>query len=132
MTNKPKALGTAAEVAVCDFLRRAGYQPERIALAGHLDRGDVHYRGRAGNLIVVSVKGGKMAEQASPEQIAKWVREVQQQAERAGTSDLHGAYVVTKRAGFGVLRAELWRAHYGTARGFVWSTDLATMAQVAG
>ncbi len=128
MTNKPKAIGTAAEVAVCEFLRRAGYEPERIALAGVLDRGDVHYR-RAGRLIVVSVKGGKMAETASPEQIAKWVREVHGQAGRAGVPDVHcGAYVVTKRAGIGGPRAELWRAHYGTAHGQIWSTDLATMA----
>lgn len=132
MSNPNKAKGTAAEVAVCDYLRRAGYAPERIALARHLDRGDVHYHGRSGHLIVVSVKGGKMAEQASPEQVAKWVREVQDQAERAGADAIHAAYVVTKRAGVGARRAEIWRAHYGTARGAVWSTDLATMAQVAG
>ncbi len=129
MTNKPKAIGTAAEVAVCDFLRRAGYEPERIALAGVLDRGDVHYR-RNGRLIVVSVKGGKMAEQASPEQIAKWVREVHGQAERAGAAWPLDCYVVTKRAGVGGARAELWRAHYGRGAGSVWSTDLAAMVGV--
>jgi hypothetical protein len=127
MTNPSKAKGTAAEVAVCDYLRRAGYAPERIALAGHLDRGDVHYRTRQGILVVVSVTGGKMAEQASPEQVAKWTLEAARQAERA---EAVLSFCVTKRAGIGPIRAELWRAHYRTHRGSTWSTDLATMVEM--
>ena len=42
MVNKPKIRGTAAETAVVNFLRRAGWDhTERRALSGALDKGDV-------------------------------------------------------------------------------------------
>lgn len=126
MTNRPKAIGTSAEVAVAAFLERAGMTDvRRIAQAGINDLGDVHYRNPHGRLVAVSVKGGKMAETASPEQIAKWLGEAASQAERAGAPRY---YVVTKRAGVGTLRAELWRAHRVAIDGGIWSADLATMA----
>lgn len=126
MTNKPKAIGTAAEMAVVKYLETvqgvsAIYRP---ALQGKLDLGDVHYV-RNGLKFVVSVKGGKMAEQASPERVAEWLEEVQGQQRRAYAAS---AFVVTKRAGVGAARAGLWRAHVAW-NGAVWSTDLAAMVR---
>lgn len=42
MVNRPKIKGTAAETAVVNFLRRAGWPAsERRALQGALDKGDI-------------------------------------------------------------------------------------------
>lgn len=127
MTNRPKAIGTAAETAVVAFLQSAGATSvERIALSGVLDRGDVHYRSARGRLTVVSVKGGKMAETASPELIRKWLHELDGQADRVDPSAPR--FLVTKRAGVGAKRAELWRAHaLNTPASGVWSADLDDM-----
>lgn len=127
MTNKPKHIGTAAEVAVADYLTRAGMRDvRRIAQAGANDLGDVHYWTPRGRLVVVSVKGGKMAEKASQEQVRKWLGELERQADRVNPGSLR--FLVTKRAGIGALRPELWRAHglNFPVRG-VWSCDLADM-----
>ncbi len=132
MTNKPKAIGTACESAVVGFLERPGVlalRPRRIALCGALDEGDIEYEAPAGFMVVVQVKGGHAAEKASEELIEKWTLEAERQAAQTGTT---ASFLVTKRAGFGPVRAELWRAHcrgrtLGLDTGGVVSMNLATM-----
>lgn len=129
MTNRPKAIGTAAEMGVYKYLvARGKVDVYRPALQGINDLGDVHYKSDLG-LVVISVKGGKMAERATPELWLGWLGEAEVQAKRAGTSTF---YLVTKRVGVGDTRAHLWRAHYMTRAGRVWSSDLETMVDLYG
>lgn len=131
MTNRPKAIGTQAEMGVVRYLESLFdgitgiYRP---ALQGTLDLGDVHYVTRAGSKVVISVKGGHMAEKATPETVAGWLGEVEHQRVRA-KGDF--AYVVTKRLGVGNHRAGLWRAHVLLGN-LVWTTDLASMVRSIG
>jgi hypothetical protein len=74
MTNKPKAIGTAAETAVVRYLRDNGFPMcERRALHGTTDLGDV--TGIPG--LVIEVKAGEAAHKASPRQIKAWLDETE-------------------------------------------------------
>lgn len=104
MTNKPKAIGTAAETAVVKALRVNGFpNAERRALAGEYDLGDVV--GTPG--IVWEVKGGAAAKTASDGQVEAWLTETER--ERANANAVYGVLVM-QRAGIGALRAGQWWA----------------------
>lgn len=105
MTNRPKNIGTAAETAVVRAATTRGFPyAERLALAGHLDQGDV----RLAPWVHLEVKGGRAAEQASDTQIEAWMVELER--ELANANAMAGA-LITKRAGIGPANAHRWWAH---------------------
>lgn len=92
MTNRPKAIGTAAETAVVRYLAAHGFPAaERRALHGATDLGDI--TGTPG--IVWEVKGGEAAKDASDNQIADWMDEAQTEAGDAGAT--YGFLIVARR-----------------------------------
>jgi hypothetical protein len=110
MVNRPKAIGTAAETAVRNYLLSLGYSQldaHRNVLKGSADEGDVWLRHPAG-LIVFEVKAGKMAKTASYGQVKKWYEEAA--IERANAKGLY-AVLVTQVAGVGYPRAGEWWAY---------------------
>jgi hypothetical protein len=108
--SKAKAIGTAAETAVRNYLLSVGYSPldaHRNVLKGTADEGDVWLRESYG-LIVFEVKGGKSAKEASWGQIQKWYEEAE--TERQNANGKLG-FLVTQRAGVGTPRAGEWWAY---------------------
>ena len=106
MVNKPKQLGTAAETAVTRHARTAGFPlAERRALAGGADLGDILLCPG----VIVEVKAGKAAEQASDARIGAWLDETERERRNAN-ADV--AVLVTKRAGVGHTNAGRWWAHW--------------------
>lgn len=102
--NKPKRVGTAAESAVCRFMRAHGFpHVERRALRGVKDAGDI--TGVPG--LAVSVKGGQYAKTASDGLIATWLDELMTQVANAG-ADV--GVLVVARAGIGEANAGRWWA----------------------
>lgn len=102
--NRSKALGTAGETAVVNYMRAHGFATaERRALAGVFDLGDV--TGVPG--LVVEVKSGQAAANASDGRIAAWMTETERERDNA---DADFGLLVLKRAGIGVLRAGEWWA----------------------
>lgn len=109
--SKSKAIGTRAETALRNYLLSVGYtelDAHRVTLAGKDDEGDVWLRDANHGLIVFEVKGGKAAKEASHEQMKKWYREAEQEAENARASF---GFLVTQRAGVGYPRAGEWWAY---------------------
>ncbi|MFD2792565.1 hypothetical protein ACFS27_03290 [Promicromonospora vindobonensis] len=109
MTNKPKAIGTAAESAVVKAARRLGFpHAERVVLHGNLDQGDVRLTPGLTAGVVLEVKGGNAARDASDLQILSWLDETETERRNAH-ADV--AILVTQRRGVGPARAEQWWAH---------------------
>lgn len=104
MRTRPKDIGTAAETALVRYAQTRGHQDaRRIALAGIHDRGDVWLT----EGVIVEVKAGHKAEQASDEKIRAWW------GQTVTERDNHGVPVgvlVTKRAGYSGARCEAWSA----------------------
>lgn len=107
--SRPQDIGTRAETAVVRYLDRRGVEAHRIALAGVLDRGDVH--ADAGRM-VVEVKSRKRPPTLA--EIDAWMVEVHTEAMRVPTADI--AVLVVKRPGS--AKPEQWGA-------FVYCADLA-------
>lgn len=104
MTNRPKAIGTAGETAVVAYLRANGFHgAERRALAGAFDLGDVVGIGP----VVVEVKAGAAAMNASDGQVLDWL--VETEVERQNASADYGLLVMKRRA-IGPTRAGFWWA----------------------
>ena len=92
MTNRPKAIGTAAETAVVRYLCANGWaNAERRALRGSADWGDV--TGPPG--LVWEVKGGEAAKDASDKRVAAWFDETREEAGNAGAT--YGFLIVQRR-----------------------------------
>lgn len=107
--NRPKAIGTAAETAVVRAARRLGFpHAERVVLHGNLDQGDVRLTPGLTAGVVVEVKGGNAARDASDLQILAWLDETETERRNA-RADV--AFLVTQRRGVGPARAEHWWAH---------------------
>lgn len=103
--NKPKRIGTEAETAVVRYAEQHGFPlAERRALAGAVDKGDVLLAPG----VIVEVKAGKQAEDASDELVLTWWRETCQERWNA-KADV--AVLVTKRRGKGAASAGQWWAH---------------------
>lgn len=93
MTNKPKAIGTAAETAVVRYLRDNGFpMSERRALHGTTDLGDI--TGIPG--VVIEVKAGDQTKGAGPgsKKAAAWI--AQTETERANADAEIGILVVQR------------------------------------
>lgn len=104
MTNKPKAIGTRTETAVVRYLRPNGFGgADRAPLKGANDEADVWPCPG----VVIEVKGGKRAEQASDAVIAAWLAETETER-RNNRADV--AALVCKRAGKGAPNAGQWWA----------------------
>jgi hypothetical protein len=107
--NKPKAIGTAAETSVVRSSRRLGFpHAERVVLHGNLDQGDVRLTPGLTAGVIVEVKGGNAARDASDLQILAWLDETETERRNAH-ADV--AFLVTQRRGVGPARAEQWWAH---------------------
>lgn len=105
LMNRPRAIGTKAESAVCAYLVATGWpQAERRTLKGALDQGDV--TGCPG--LVIEVKGGDAARGASDGLIADWMAETE--AERVNAGADVGVLVV-QRKGVGAANAGRWWAY---------------------
>ena len=104
MVNRPKSIGTAAETAVVRYLREHGFpHAERRALAGSYDLGDV--TGCPG--LVVEVKGGAKAKNASDGLVHAWLMETETERVNAH-ADI--GLLVLQRAGIGPTNAGRWWA----------------------
>ena len=92
MTNRPKAIGTAAETAVVRYLAAHGFPAaERRALHGATDLGDI--TGTPG--LCWEVKGGDAAKDASDKRVAAWFDETREEAGNAGAT--YGFLIVARR-----------------------------------
>ena len=110
--NRSKAIGTRAETAVVNLARSLGFEDaERLALAGAEDRGDI--RLMRDPLIILEVKAGKKAQDASWEQIKRWLEQTANERNNAWkalvdkTIPFHG-FLVTQRRGYGSQRVADW------------------------
>jgi len=104
MVNRPKNIGTAAETAVVRAARRLGFpNADRLTLTGHLDRGDI---GLAPG-VIIEVKGGEQARNATDTDIERWLDETNREAFNAN-ADV--AFLVTQRRGVGAPNAHRWWA----------------------
>lgn len=96
MVNRSKSKGTAAETAVCDFMRRTWWpDARRLSLNGGKDIGDINAHPR----LVVEVKADKSL--AYPE----FLRETAAEVDNAG-ADI--GVCVIKPPGYGVKRVAEW------------------------
>jgi hypothetical protein len=104
VTNRPKAIGTAAETAVVRALRGLGFpHAERRALTGALDQGDI--TGCPG--VCWEVKGGEAAKTASDADIDAWLIETENERHNADASI---GVLVVQRRGVGPANASRWWA----------------------
>jgi hypothetical protein len=102
MTNKPRAIGTAAETGVVRYCKPNGFpHADRLALHGALDEGDVQLCPG----VVLEVKGGKRAETASDALVTAWLDETEVERRNRGAEV---AALVLKRAGKGAANAGAW------------------------
>ena len=110
---RSKDIGTRAETAVVKLCHEIGYRhAERLALAGADDRGDI--RLLRDPLVILEVKAGKAAQNASWPQIQAWLRETQIERNNAWRADpekldkdFHG-FLITQRKGYGTGRVADW------------------------
>lgn len=112
---RSKDIGTRAETAVVKLAQSIGFHDaERLPLAGAADRGDI--RLIRDPLVILEVKAGKAAQNASWSQIRAWLEETQIERNNAWralpdnrkeSSDWHG-FLVTQRKGYGIGRVEDW------------------------
>lgn len=103
MTNRSGAIGTAAETAVVRVFQANGFPHcERRRLRGAKDCGDL-ITGAPG--LVVEVKGGAAARNASDALIEKWLDETEAERVNAG-ADI--GLLVVARKGIGGANAHRW------------------------
>ena len=118
---RSKDIGTRAETAVVRLARDIGFlYAERLPLAGALDQGDI--RLCRDPLVILEVKAGKTAQNASWSQIQAWLKEAQIERNNAFKAmpdslrwswEWHGV-LVSQRKGYGIGRVEDW---------CIWSID---------
>lgn len=110
MTNRPKQIGTATETAVVRAARRLGFpHAERVVLHGSTDQGDVRLTPGLTAGVIVEVKGGNRARDASDAQVWAWLLETERERVNA-RADV--ALLVTQRRGVGAPNADRWWAHF--------------------
>ena len=118
---RSKDIGTRAETAVVRLARDLGFrEAERLPLAGAADKGDI--RLIRDPLVILEVKAGKAAQNASWPQIQAWLRETQIERNNAWKDlthpqkinrEFHG-FLVSQRKGYGIGRVADW---------CIWSID---------
>lgn len=109
---RSKDIGTRAETAVVNLCKEIGYiEAMRLPLRGSDDHGDI--RLSTDPLIILEVKAGKAAQNASWGQIQQWIEQTQHERDNAWRAhyerrvDFHG-FLVTQRRGYGVGRVADW------------------------
>jgi hypothetical protein len=101
---RPRDIGTAAETAVVRVARAHGFRyADRYALHGAHDQGDVVLC----EGVIVEVKGGEAARDASDAQIEAWLDQTEKERINA-RADV--ALLVVQRRGVGIARAQSWAA----------------------
>lgn len=102
MVNKSKNIGTSAETHVVRYLQANGFpHADRRALKGSLDVGDILVCPR----LIVEVKAGAAAENASDGQLRLWCAETTREKRNAKADT---AFLVVKRKGHGVAKLGGW------------------------
>lgn len=111
MVNKSGNIGTWTESSIVRYVRANGFdgademtKAQRLRLNGAHDQGDI---GLCPG-VVVSSKGGHMAEVASDAEILAWLAEMETQRINRGVDV---AFLVRKRKGKGAANAGTWWAH---------------------
>jgi len=100
--NKSKQVGTAAETHVVSYLQANGFpHADRRALKGSLDVGDILVCPG----LIVEVKAGAAAENASDGQLRLWCAETAREKVNARAVT---AFLVVKRSGHGVGKIGGW------------------------
>lgn len=113
MVNKPKAIGTAGESGVVRAARLLGFPgADRQPLRGNQDTGDAALVPGLTAGVIVSVKAGAMAKNASVADVYGWWAATVEMRERAGAAV--GLLVVARR-GYAPARAEAWRCFFDTS-----------------
>jgi hypothetical protein len=104
--NRPKRIGTAGESAVKRYAQANGFPgAERLPLSGSKDIGDVSLAPG----VMVEVKAGKSAQNASAQQITDWLEETERERVNGGWTI---ALLVTQSRGFGPGRVPQWNARF--------------------
>ncbi len=101
MANKSGKIGTATATAVCKAFIRHGFPYAERRDETQPDQGDV--AGMIG--VAVQIKGGRTAEDASLNQIRRWLNATEDQRE-AARADV--GILVTKAHGIGNPNADYW------------------------
>lgn len=102
MVNRSKNIGTSAETHVVRYLQANGFpNADRRALKGSLDVGDILVCPG----LIVEVKAGAAAENASDGQLRLWCLETVREKANAKADS---AFLVVKRAGHGVAKIGGW------------------------
>lgn len=105
MVNRPKQIGTAGETAIVRYAQASGHTlARREVLHGNTDQGDI----RLTNHIILEVKSGHTAEQASDAQLATWWAETIRERDNA---HVPVGVLITKRKGASGARCGAWNAH---------------------
>lgn len=105
--SKSGRIGTAAETLVVTVAQRNGFPyAKRVRLKGAKDCGDVHLGD--GLDTIIEVKGGKQCTKLSPAKMNGWLSETREEATNSGAQI---AFLVTQRAGYGLVNGERWLAH---------------------
>jgi hypothetical protein len=101
---KPKDIGTRAETMVVNWVRTRGFgTAERMALHGTQDTGDI----RLCPTVIIEVKAGAAANNASDKQIETWLDDTDRER-AAGNADI--GVLVTQRPRHGAARVGSWWA----------------------
>lgn len=115
MTNKPKNIGTWTETQALKAAKASGFpDAERKVLHGAKDVADLWLLpSDAPMQIIVEVKGGHAAENATPRDIERWWHETQLEMWNVVNATGRGAIglLVVKRKGVGGARAAEWWAY---------------------
>lgn len=115
LSRRKGADGERAVVRLATSLGIPARRVIRTADATHPDEGDVHlWDGR----VVVQVKAGKAAQNASTTQIGAWWAQTQAQSHRVPGADM--ALLVTQRRGHGLANPQMWCAHVALDDLAVW------------
>lgn len=102
---RPKDIGTAAETAVVWAARDRGFgAADRYALHGSGDIGDI----KLCPGVIVEVKGGHMAWNASDRNVEDWLDETDRERDAAGATF---AFLVVQRQHVGARNACRWWAY---------------------
>jgi len=102
MVNKSKNIGTSAETHVVRYLQANGFpNADRRALKGSLDVGDILVCPG----LIVEVKAGAAAENASDGQLRLWCAETSREKRNAKADT---AFLVVKRKGHGIAKIGGW------------------------
>ncbi len=104
MTNKPKAIGTAAETAVLRAILPYFANAHRNVQHGSKDEGDIW----ASDDFVIEVKGGRQTLYPGDAMLQDWWRQTLEERDHAKAK--HGILVI-QRAGYGAPRALRWWAY---------------------